>query len=126
MWWGDSPIPIKLETPFYMGDFTDEFYDFILNVKLKHKKLTNRLNFYSIAGAGATYRRDAVAWSIGIYGRQIYYAKSILWLVSAGLGLEYDVNRNIDIFIEGNFSYSFFRQQNAKVIPVKIGFAWKF
>jgi hypothetical protein len=126
MWWGDSPIPVKLEEPLYRGDLTDEFYDLLLDVKLKHKKLTNRLNFYSVAGLGATYRKEVVGWGIGIYGRQIYYAESILWLISAGLGLEYDVNRNIDVFIEGNINYSFFREHNAKVIPVKIGFAWKF
>jgi hypothetical protein len=126
MWIGDSPYPVKLEEPFYRGDLTDEFYDLLLDVKLKHKKLTNRLNFYSVAGLGATYRKEVVGWGIGIYGRQIYYAESILWLVSAGLGLEYDVNRNIDIFIEGSFNYSFFREFSAKVIPVKIGFAWKF
>jgi len=122
-----SPIPVRRNTPFYRGDFTDEFYDLLLDVKLKHKKLTNRLNFYSVAGLGATYRRDAVGWSISIYhGRQIEYAESILWLVSAGLGLEYDVNRNIDIFLEGSYSYSFFKTINARIIPVKVGFAWKF
>ena len=130
MYIGDSPIPVKLEEPFYMGDRTDEFYDFLLNVKLKHKKLTNRLNFYSVAGLGATYRREAAGWSIGIYGRQAYYTESILWLVSAGLGLEYDLNRNIDIFLEGNFNYCFFNNEevniNVRIIPVKIGFAWKF
>jgi hypothetical protein len=131
MWWGDSPIPVRRNTPFYMGDFTDEFYDLLLDVKLKHKKLTNRLNFYSVAGLGATYRRDAVGWSISSYhGRQIEYAESILWLVSAGLGIEYDVNRNMDIFLEGSYNYSFFNNGevniNARVIPVKVGFAWKF
>jgi hypothetical protein len=79
-----------------------------------------------VSKSGSIYLSAIVGWGIGIYGRQIYYAESILWLVSAGLGLEYDVNRNIDIFIEGSFNYSFFREFSAKVIPVKIGFAWKF
>ncbi len=131
LWWGDSPIPVRLEKPFYQGDRTDEFYDLLLYVKLKHKKLTNRLNFYSVAGFGATYRREAVGWSISIYhGRKIEYAESLLWLVSAGLGIEYEVNRNMDIFLEGSYNYSFFNNGvvniNARVIPVKMGFAWKF
>ena len=121
-----SPYPVRLEEPFYRGDRTDEFYDLLLNVKLKHKKLTNRLNFYSLAGLGATYRREAVGWSVGIHDSQTYYAESILWLVSAGLGLEYDLNRNIDIFLEGSYNYSFFKTINARIIPVKVGFAWKF
>jgi len=124
------PYPVRLEEPYYQGDRTDEFYDLLLDVKLKHKKLTNRLNFYSVAGLGATYRREATGWGIGIYGRKIYYSESILWLVSAGLGIEYDVNRNMDIFLEGSYNYSFFNNGevniNARVIPVKIGFAWKF
>lgn len=128
LYWGDSPIPVKLEEPFYMGDLTYEFYDFLLEVKLKHKPLTNRLNFYSIAGAGVSYRREASEWSVGIYGRKIYYAESIFWLVSAGLGLEYDVNRNIDIFLEASYNYCFLkmRDKNTGVFPVKIGLAWKF
>jgi hypothetical protein len=125
------PYPIRLEEPYYQGDRTDEFYDLLLDVKLKHKKLTNRLNFYSVAGLGATYRREAVGWSISTYhGSQVEYAESILWLVSAGLGIEYDVNRNMDIFLEGSYNYSFFNNGevniNARVIPVKVGFAWKF
>ena len=123
---GDSPIPVRLKEPSYQGDRTDEFYDLLLNVKLKHKKLTNRLNFYSVAGFGATYRREASEWSIGIHGRKIYYAESLLWLVSAGLGLEYELNRNIDIFLEGSYNYSFFKTINARIIPVKFGVAWKF
>jgi hypothetical protein len=128
MWWGDSPIPVKLEEPFYMGDMTYEFYDFLLNVKLKHKKLTDRLNFYSVAGAGLSYRIEASGWSIGINGRQLYYSKSLFCLVSAGLGLEFDLNRNIDIFLEGSYNYCFlsYKEKNTGVIPVKIGFAWKF
>jgi len=78
-----------------------------------------------------TYRREAVGWSISTYhGSQVEYAESILWLVSAGLGIEYDVNRNMDIFLEGSYNYSFFNNGevniNARVIPVKVGFAWKF
>jgi hypothetical protein len=131
LWIGDSPIPVRLEEPFYMGDFTDEFYNLLLDFKLKHKKLTNRLNFYSVAGLGATYFREAVGWSISTYhGMQVEYAVSILWLVSAGLGIEYEVNRNMDIFLEGSYNYSFFNNGevniNARVIPVKVGFAWKF
>lgn len=128
MYIGDSPIPVKLEEPFYRGDRTDEFYELLLDVKLKHKKLTNRLNFYSVAGAGATYRREAVGWGIGIHGRKSFYAESVLWLVSAGLGIEYDVNRNIDIFLEASYNFCFFnfRDKNTSVIPVKLGFAWKF
>jgi hypothetical protein len=88
----------------------------------------NRLNFYSIAGAGVSYRREASDWSIGIHGRHIYYYESIFWLISCGLGLEYDVNRNMDIFLEGSYNYCFLniREKNTGVIPVKVGFAWKF
>ena len=125
MWFGDTLL--TLDTPFYMGDVTYEFNDFLLNIKVKHLRLEKRFNFYSLAGAGVSYRKEATHWSIGIYGRKIYYSKSLYILISAGLGIEYGLGRNIDIFLEGGYNYCFWRlkEKNTGVIPVKMGLAWK-
>jgi len=115
---------VKLRSPFYMGDFVYEFNDLILDLKIK--PLQKRFSPYFIFGGGASYRRNAKTWSLGIEGRKVYFADSIYYLVTTGLGVEYQVNKKIDMFLEVGYNYCFFtnKKYNTGVTPLKIGIAW--
>lgn len=116
---------VKLETPFYMGDFVYEFNDLILNLKIK--PLQKRFSPYFILGGGASYRRNAKTWVIKKdEGRKVYFSDSIFYLVTTGLGVEYRINKRIDMFLEVSYNYCFFKNKlhNTGVTPLKVGIAW--
>ncbi|MCX6582822.1 MAG: hypothetical protein NT166_21815 [Candidatus Aminicenantes bacterium] len=115
---------IKLETPFYMGDFVYEFNDLILDLKIK--PLQKRFSPYFIFGGGVSYRRNAITWAIKDEGRKVYFTDSVYYLVTTGLGLEYQLNKKIDMFLEVAYNYCFFtkKKYNTGVTPLRIGIAW--
>lgn len=115
---------VKLNTPFYMGDFVYDFND--LNLNLKIKLLQTRISPYFTLGGGASYRRQANTWYIGEGGRKVYFSESIYYLVTTGLGVEYRLNKKIDLYVEVAYNYCFFtdKKYNTGVTPLKVGIAW--
>lgn len=115
---------VKLDSPFYMGDLVYDFNDLILSLKIK--PLQTRISPYFTLGGGASYRRQADSWYIGVGGRKVYFSESIYYLVTTGLGVEYRINKKIDMFLEVGYNYCFFKKQkyNTGVTPLKVGIAW--
>ena len=114
---------VKLKNPYYIGDVVYEFNDLIAEFKIKLSQ--KRFVPYFLFGGGASYRRNANTWSIGIYGRKVYFSESIFYLVTTGLGFEYRINKKIDIFLEAGYNYCFFKNKhhNTGVTPLKVGIA---
>jgi hypothetical protein len=119
---GDSETPVPLPGKgLYCGNHFYSFYDFFSS--LKFKPWHRRLAPYMVAGFGATYRRHVVGGYVGLDGERLYVGKSIFYIATGGFGVEYKLKRNIGIFLEATYIYSFWkiREKNRGNIPLKIG-----
>jgi hypothetical protein len=121
IWFGD----LEIELPgkgIYCGDHFFSSYDLWVDLKYILMK-KGRISYYIAAGGGVCLLHYVSGWYIGIDGDRNYTSSALHALICCGIGVSFKLSESIDIFLEANYRYNFFRNDdpNRGTIPLRIG-----
>jgi hypothetical protein len=121
IWFGDTEIKLPGKG-IYRGDHFFSSYD--LWIDLKYILMKNgRFSYYIAAGGGVCFLYYVSGGYIGIEGEFYYTEIALHALISGGLGISLKVSESIDLFLEANYRYNFYRDHDRRrgTIPLRIG-----
>jgi hypothetical protein len=121
IWFGDTEIKLP-EPGIYRGGQFFSSYDLWVDLKYIPMK-TGRFSYYIAAGGGVCFLCYVSGGYVTIEGEGYYTEIALHALICGGMGVSYKVSGSIDLFLEIDYRYNFYKDHKKKrgAIPLRMG-----